>query len=323
MRKQPSAALGRSTQTLDPLVTPIHLRDRYEGALLGLACGDAIGTSVEFCPRGTFPPVRGMAGGGPFSLQPGQWTDDTSMALCLAESLLERGGFDARDQMGRYLNWWKWGYLSSTGECFDIGTTTRKALAKFEATGEPFSGSLKPNDAGNGSLMRLAPVVLYFYPDKSRVLEFAAASSRTTHGAPEAVDCCRLLALSLMDALSGRPKGHPLSVSDGELGETKVREIAATDYSAKAAASVRGTGYCVQSLEASLWCLATTDSFADAVLAAANLGEDADTTAAIAGQLAGARYGASSIPEAWLEKLHLCTEIRATAGRLYQAAGGA
>src|SRR5215831_13959691 len=146
------------------MTTP-KLRDRYEGTLLALACGDAIGTTVEFSPRGSFSPVQGMVGGGPFSLKPGQWTDDTSMALCLAESLIERQGFDARDQMVRYLNWWRWGYLSSTGDCFDIGMTTKAALARFEETGEPFAGSVDPQAAGNGSLMRLAPVVLCFYPD--------------------------------------------------------------------------------------------------------------------------------------------------------------
>src|SRR5580658_3419056 len=137
---------------------------RYRGCLLGLACGDAVGTTVEFQPRGSFPAMTDMVGGGPFELAPGQWTDDTSMALCLAESLLHCNGFDARDQMSRYANWWREGYLSSTGECFDIGITTRGALERFLITGNPFSGSPHPNTAGNGSLMRLAPVVLFYYP---------------------------------------------------------------------------------------------------------------------------------------------------------------
>lgn len=106
----------------------ISLIDRYRGALLGLACGDAVGTSVEFRTRRSFPRVTDMVGGGPFQLEPGQWTDDTSMALCLAESLVTKGTFDATDQMTRYVNWWHWGYLSSTGECFDIGNTVRGAL---------------------------------------------------------------------------------------------------------------------------------------------------------------------------------------------------
>jgi ADP-ribosyl-[dinitrogen reductase] hydrolase len=139
----------------------LSLKDRYAGSLAGLASGDAVGTTVEFRSRGTFPPVTDMVGGGPFGLAPGQWTDDTSMALCLAESLLAKNGFDARDQMGRYLNWRTWGYLSSTGECFDIGMTVRGALERFQRTGEPYSGSTDPNSAGNGSLMRLAPVALF------------------------------------------------------------------------------------------------------------------------------------------------------------------
>ena len=139
---------------------PISALDRFRGCLLGLACGDAVGTSVEFMPRGSFLPVMDMIGGGPFNLQPGKWTDDTSMALCLAESLLKKGCFDAVDQMERYLNWWTSGYLSSTGVCFDIGLTVRQALADFQRNGDPYAGSTDRYSAGNGSLMRLAPVVL-------------------------------------------------------------------------------------------------------------------------------------------------------------------
>ena len=160
------------------------LPERYRGALLGLACGDAVGTTVEFQPRGSFQPLTDMVGGGPFHLKPGQWTDDTSMALCLAESLLNKNAFDAADQMGRYLNWWQWGYLSSTGECFDIGMTVSQALDRYQQTGEPFAGSTDPHSAGNGSLMRLVPVVLFYFPDARQIRRFAADSSRTTHAAP-------------------------------------------------------------------------------------------------------------------------------------------
>jgi ADP-ribosyl-[dinitrogen reductase] hydrolase len=146
------------------------LRERYAGCLVGLAVGDAVGTTVEFKSRGSFPPVTDMTGGGPFGLRPRQWTDDTSMALCLGESLLAHGGFNPRDQMGRYLNWWKWGYMSATGSCFDIGLTVRAALERYEKTGEPYSGSLDPETAGNGSLMRLAPVVLFYAPMRIRRL---------------------------------------------------------------------------------------------------------------------------------------------------------
>ena len=294
------------------------LLERYRGALLGLACGDAVGTTVEFKPRGSFAPVTDMQGGGPFQLECGKWTDDTSMALCLAESLIERGTFDARDQMGRYLNWWQHGYLSSTGECFDIGMTTQAALSRFATTGEPFSGSTGRRDAGNGSLMRLAPVVLFFHPDMDLTLKFAAVSSRTTHGASEAVDCCRLLAFAISRALSGTGRDQLLLGSAGHVSEPAVAAIANGAYLAKESGEIQGTGYSVASLEAALWCIARTTSFEEAVLAAVNLGDDADTTGAITGQIAGALYGSEAIPANWLSRLYMRDEINSLATRLHE-----
>jgi ADP-ribosyl-[dinitrogen reductase] hydrolase len=291
--------------------------DHYRGCLLGLAVGDAVGTSVEFKPRGTFPPVTGMDGGGAFNLQPGQWTDDTSMALCLAESLVEKNGFDARDQMQRYLAWYQEGYWSSTGKCFDIGNATRQALEKFKASGNPNSGSTHPSSAGNGSLMRLAPVALFYAPDKKQARTYAVRSSRTTHGAKECLDACALFAGMLVSALAGRSKESILfdaSVS-GIISE-KILAIAHGSYRDKTAQHIRGNGYVVDSLEAALWCFWTTGDFSEAILAAANLGDDADTTAAICGQIAGAYYGQSAIPIPWLDKLHRRDEIIALAERL-------
>ena len=298
----------------------VALRDRYAGCLAGLASGDAVGTTVEFRSRGTFPLVTDMVGGGPFGLAPGQWTDDTSMALCLAESLLAKNGFDARDQMGRYSNWWTWGYLSSTGECFDIGLTVRGALERFQRTGEPYSGSTDPKSAGNGSLMRLAPVALFFFPQVEQVVHFSAESSRTTHGAPEAVECCKLLSYLLTRCLAGLPKREVLNATGLALQEPNVAKLAAADYTEKTLDMIRGTGYAVASLEAALWCFSSTSSFESAVLAAANLGDDADTTAAIVGQVAGAFYGLKGIPKHWLGRLHLGHEILSTAEALYAAA---
>lgn len=296
------------------------LEERYIGALVGLACGDAIGTTVEFCPRGSFAPVTEMTGGGPFHLAPGQWTDDTSMALCLAESLLERGGFDAADQMARYLNWWQWGYLSSTGECFDIGMTTRDALASFHRTGNPLAGSTDPHTAGNGSLMRLAPIVLFFHPELESCVVHAAASSRTTHAAPEAVDCCRVLACAIAQALHGNAKDDLVSGAHAWITEPKVQDLAGGNYKHKSRDQIQGSGYAVASLEAALWCVHTTSTYAEAVLAAANLGDDADTTAAITGQIAGAMYGIEGIPSSWRQSLHMADEIAEYASRLYRAA---
>ncbi len=118
----------------------ITTQDRYRGCLMGLAAGDAVGTTVEFEPPGTFTPVTGMEGGGPFGLEPGQWTDDTSMALCLAESLATCWEFNAVDQMDRYVRWATEGHLSSNGECFEIGVTVSDALRRYRTTGGPFAG---------------------------------------------------------------------------------------------------------------------------------------------------------------------------------------
>ncbi|WP_017739311.1 ADP-ribosylglycohydrolase family protein [Pseudomonas sp. CBZ-4] len=295
---------------------PISLSDRFRGCLLGLACGDAVGTTVEFMPRESFAPITDMTGGGPFNLQPGQWTDDTSMALCLAESLLHKGGFDAPDQMERYLNWWTSGYLSSTGECFDIGLTVRQALVDFQRNGDPFAGSTDRYSAGNGSMMRLAPVVLFYYPDADRIRAFSADSSRTTHAAQEAVECCLVLSEIIANALRGTPKAQMLQVQSLSLTEPKVIAIAQGLYREKKRADIVGSGYAVASLEAALWCFHHTDSFAEAVLAATNLGDDADTTAAIVGQVTGAYYGVQGIPEDWLAKLWMREHIQVVADEL-------
>lgn len=292
--------------------------ERFHGSLLGLACGDAVGTTVEFRPRGSFALVTGMTGDGPFSLEPGQWTDDTSMALCLAASLVERGGFDAADQMQRYCRWMEGGYLSATGECFDIGMTVSAALRRFQETGDPFSGSTHPRTAGNGCLMRLAPVPMFYFGDRDAAIEHAGHSARTTHGAQECVDASRLFGAMLWLALSGAGKeeillGHGIT----ELQSQRLASIAAGGYRKFDATAIRGNGYVVDSLEAALWCFAGTPTFEEAILCAANLGDDADTTAAICGQLAGAFYGATAIPEHWRLQLAMAGTIRELADRLF------
>jgi ADP-ribosyl-[dinitrogen reductase] hydrolase len=280
------------------------LLNRFRGCLIGLAVGDAVGTTVEFRPRGSFERLTDMIGGGVFRLRPGQWTDDTSMALCLAESLIECRGFDALDQMRRYCRWADSGHLSSTGGCFDIGGTTAAALARFRQTDEPFAGPTDPRTAGNGSIMRLAPVALAYFPDAALIERHAAASSRTTHGAAECLDACRLLGALLCRALSGQPKREILAGGTrGPLITPRIRTLATAAYESKSEAGIRGSGYVVESLEAALWCFAGTSSFEEAILAAANLGEDADTTAAVAGQLAGAFYGYDGIPSRWTERI--------------------
>lgn len=295
----------------------MDLKNRYRGALLGLAAGDAVGTTLEFKPRGSFEPLTDMVGGGPFDLEPGQWTDDTSMALCLAESLIRCDAFDPRDQMNRYANWYQHGYWSSTGTCFDIGVATRGAIHSYLVTGEPLAGNIDPDSAGNGSIMRLAPVALRF-ARKPELQAMAVLSSRTTHAAEECLDACRLLAVALERALAGCDKTEVLDLAASEVSSQRLRDIAAGGYRSATRDQIRGTGYVVDSLEAALWCFHQHDTFAGAVLEAANLGDDADTTAAVVGQLAGAFYGVAGIPAAWLARVHRGDEIAALADGLLQ-----
>lgn len=283
--------------------------NRFRGCLLGLAVGDAVGTAVEFMSRGSFEPVTDMIGGGVFRLKAGQWTDDTSMALCLATSLTARKGFDPTDQMERYWEWFRHGYLSSTGECFDIGNTVRQALERFRHTGDPFSGSTDEYASGNGSLMRLAPVPMFYFPDVEKTLFFAKESSRTTHGSAECVEACQLLAEMILLALSGKEKNEILFQTTNPPMSPKITAIARGEYRSKSRKQIQGTGYVVSSLEAALWCFHTTASYEEAILEATNLGDDADTTAAICGQLAGTYYGESGIPVKWLDKLYMRNEI--------------
>ncbi|GAC1324508.1 MAG: ADP-ribosylglycohydrolase family protein [Chloroflexota bacterium] len=301
-------------------------RDRVRGSLLGLATGDALGTTLEFKPPGTFRPIDDMVGGGPFNLAPGAWTDDTSMALCLADSLLACDGFDAIDQLERYTRWYRQGYLSSTGHCFDIGTTVRAALTAFARSRRPDCGSTDPQSAGNGSIMRLAPIPLFYMRDARDAVEKAADSSRTTHGAEEAVDGCRYLAALIVGAVAGAGKDALLAEHfepvPGLWREhppaPRIEEIAAGSFRRKNPPDIRGTGYVVRSLEAALWALYHSESFRDGALLAVNLGDDADTTGAVYGQLAGAVYGEQDIPAEWRARLVHRELIESYADRLFE-----
>jgi ADP-ribosylglycohydrolase len=302
--------------------------DRYRGSLLGLAVGDALGTTLEFRRPGSFDPVEDIVGGGPFGLQPGEWTDDTSMALCLAESLVESPGFDPIDQLERYVRWYREGYLSSRGRCFDIGGTTSSALRRFEQTREPFCGSTDSYSAGNGSIMRLAPVPLYFALNPRQAIALAADSSRTTHGAIEAVDACRYLAALIVGAVGGASKEELLAdhyspapgLWDARPLAPGIAEIAAGSFRHRDPPEIRGEGYVVRSLEAALWAFDRSSSFRDGALLAVNLGDDADTTGAVYGQLAGAYYGEPGIPISWRQRLVMGDLITSLADRLLAAA---
>ncbi len=307
-----------------------RLHNRYQGAMLGLAVGDALGTTLEFEIPGSFEPIDDMVGGGIFGLRPGQWTDDTSMALCLAQSLVEQKTFDPDDQMQRYLRWIHDGYLSSTGECFDIGTTIREAMCQYERDNNTFAGKTADKYGGNGSLMRLAPIPLAYAKDPMRAIHLAGEMSRTTHGAREPVDACRYYAGLIVGALQGCTKDQLLSghfspypgAWQSEELVSNISEIAAGSFKYKQPPEIKGTGYVVKALEAALWAFWNTEDFEKGALAAVNLGNDADTTGAIFGQLAGAYYGVDAIPERWRNKISMSEKIIELADGLFELSKG-
>jgi ADP-ribosylglycohydrolase len=306
----------------------MQLIERYRGSLVGLAVGDALGAPLEFKSPGSFTPIDDMVRGGSFDVMPGQWTDDTSMALCLAASLIEQQGFNPVNQLQKYVRWWREGYLSSIDECFDIGNTTVGALLQFEKTQEPYCGSTDPRSAGNGSLMRLAPVPLFYAKSPLEAIEKSGESSRTTHQAATAIDACRYFGALLVGAVKGVSKEELLSErytpilgywEENPLVD-KIDEIARGSFKHRQPPEIEGSGYVVKSLEAALWAFYHSRSFRDGCLLAVNLGNDADTTGAVYGQLAGAFYGEREIPESWRSQLIRSDLIESMADKLFAIA---
>ncbi|MCA1915178.1 ADP-ribosylglycohydrolase family protein [Methanospirillum hungatei] len=288
-----------------------ELTRRIYGSIYGLAIGDALGAPIEFSPPGSFTPVTGFRTGGPFNLPAGTWTDDTSLALCLIESLVECNGCDINDQMQRFVRWYQEGHLSATGHCFDIGTTTRSALHHFFATGDYQSREIDDHSAGNGSLMRIAPVPLFFHKEPHKAIYFAGESSKGTHNHPAAVDACRYFAGLIVGALQGISKEKLLSPLYAPIPDywderslvPEIAEVAMGSFLTKEPPEIAGSGYVVKSLEAALWAFAKGRDYRESVLLAVNLGGDTDTTGAICGQLAGAYYGIDGIPDEWCRNL--------------------
>lgn len=306
----------------------MQLIERYRGSLLGLAIGDALGAPMEFHVPGIIGPITDFMDNDVFHIPAGYWTDDTSNALCLADSLIKSDGFDPIDQLKRYVRWYKEGYLSCNGRCFDIGNTMRGSLIKFLETGEPFCGPTDYHSAGNGSLMRLAPVPLFYANNPYDAIKYAGLSSRTTHGAQEAVDACRYYASLILGALRGASKDDLLSsryqivpgIWEKEPLSPKIDEIAAGSFKAKSPPEIKSSGYVVKSMEAALWAFYNSSTFEEGALLAVNLGGDADTTGAIYGQLAGAYYGEKGIPQRWRNKVARRDIIICFAEKLYDKA---
>jgi ADP-ribosylglycohydrolase len=341
-----------------PLNSQSKEQEKIVGSLVGLAIGDALGASVEFRPRQYLVdhPVKDMQGGGTWGLQAGQWTDDTSMALCLAASLITQHGFNPYDQMVRYKWWYKKGFLSSTGQCFDIGSTTRTSLEEFSRRQSVLKQHFRTEkdedidnlsfdqvksvsnfnvvcglagQAGNGPLMRLAPVPLFYFRDPESAVRLAGESARLTHGDQKAVDACRYYAALIVAAINGRSKDELLSNQFYEknqqwFGRDKLHDevlsVAHGSYKKSGGYDdgIRGKNYIVNTLQAALWAFwSDGNSFEQGALNAVNLGDDTDTTAAVYGQLAGAYYGISAIPRQWARQLYAMNLIISVGEWLY------
>lgn len=273
------------------------LNDKIAGSLVGLAIGDALGALVEFTPRGEFPFVEGYQEGGRFHLPAGAWTDDTAMALCLADSLIHHDGLDVENLLQRFCNWAEHGENSSTGISVGIGQNTLRALGDFKRTGRLEAEAFGAKNDGNGSLMRLTPAVCFASHHLETAMELASTQSRTTHASPIAEECCKFTAGLIFKLLHGA--GYETAKADTlALGWTEtLTEAIGFPLSEVDDGLIPSGGYVLDSLRAALWCIENTASFENAVLLAVNLGDDADTTAAIAGQIAGARYGYSAVPQ--------------------------
>lgn len=301
--------------------------DRYRGCLLGLAVGDALGAPVEFSMRGAFAPITDLVAGGPFALEAGEWTDDTSMALCLGVSLVESGEYDPHDVMRRWLRWQQTGYLSSTGRCFDIGTTTAQALREYKAAPVIFTGDRGKYTAGNGALMRLAPLALAYALDWDRAQLLCEEQARLTHGG-EAIGASAILGFCLAALLCGAKKEHLSNLlrtrkwtrNGAELLTPALQRLVRGDYLTLSADHIDASGYCVDTLRAALWAFYQEETYAASVLKVVNLGGDTDTTGAVCGALCGAHYGATGIPSHWVERTAYSPAIAILASALRKLA---
>jgi ADP-ribosylglycohydrolase/protein-tyrosine phosphatase len=293
-----------------------NLRDRFLGALIGLAVGDALAAATQFRKPGTFTAVGDLLGGGPFDLPRGAWSDDTAMALCLAESLLEANGFDPRDQVERYRRWQQQGHLSATGQCLGITAGTAKALAQAQWRRQLFSGSHDPNQLDPEVLSRVAPAVMFYFSNPADAVTFASEQSRTTCQAPGALEACKLLGAWLVGSLAGQSKSALLAPPPELLDIGSLRSGAASIAVSAGTGAAPQAGNVIEALAAAVWAFRSTDNFRDGALKAANLGANSDVVTAVYGQLAGAYYGIGAIPATWRTSLASADLIEAFADRL-------
>jgi len=328
------------------MISEEKLKDKFLGCFVGLAVGDALGTTHEFksYKDASENPLTDIVGGGVFNLKPGHFTDDTIMALCLAESLIEKKDFDAVDQMTKYLAWYRDGYNSPKGHCFDIGNSTREAIEYFERTGEPFAPYTMAG--GNGAIMRLAPVPMFYFGDDIKLVEMSKLNSMVTHLSIDSINSCEFMSAVISECFRGGYKhnvinfmhwSHDLHQYFNFFEKSEKREkihekivgIAKCVYFQKIAPDgnlsspngmnfITGGAHAPVTLETALWGFHNTTNFKDGALKVVNLGGDSDTTGAVYGQIAGAYYGLSGIPKEWVDKIYEIDRIKSYAEKLYE-----
>lgn len=313
-------------------VSGIPQASQARAALIGLALGDALGVPVEFQSRAVRlqDPVTGMRGYGTHQQPPGTWSDDASLTFCLAEALSD--GFSLDQLAANCVRWWKHAWWTAHGRVFDIGITTAESLRRVQQGVPPASaGGRRERDNGNGALMRILPLVFRLsHKPAQEAADFALVRdvAGVTHGHVRSAAACWLyLALAQELRVGSTPAEGYAHLCQGGLAAlrrlgvpaeeiTHFHQLLGGDLAAWPPERIQRSGYVLHTLEAALWCLLRNDSFAATVLAAVNLGEDTDTTAAVVGGLAGLFYGESAFPIEWLATLARRNDIEALAARL-------
>lgn len=282
----------------------LQWRRRFRGAILGAAIGDAMGVTNEMLDRTNTVSLDQLVGGGICDVAPGGWTDDTAMVLCVSESLIAKHGFDAHDQMDRFVRWWRYGYMTCAGRTYDVGNTTRLALFSYIQTGDPFSGVQSSHSAGNGALSRVAPIGLYYAAQPDVIDQVAMYSSMLTHATIHSIDACRFVAWMVAQFVSGVAKHDALRTPWPYSPLcTDIAAIASGSYRDRTLEQLNASSYVVDMLEIVMWALYTYDDFASGLCALSDAGGLTTTSCSIYGALAGALYGDEAIPFAWRQAL--------------------
>lgn len=279
----------------------MNIRDRKLGTLVGLAVGDAMGAPYEFMHKSEYKPTLEYNTGGCWRVAKGEWTDDTSMALCMGHSISDIGGFVPNDVMTRFGKWYTNGYMSTRHKCFDIGNTTRKSIVDFLTNRTIFSTVTKNNESGNGTIMRLAPVPMVYDGSYETLIGVAELSSKLTHSSSEASECAITMAQIIVNCYNSDDKDFILSNVNSGIMDLVAR--------GKEDLKLNPTGYCMHTLEVAIRGFYKYNNFIDGLMYVISLGEDTDTVGAVYGQIAGAYYGLSGIPDYYKENVFWYDDI--------------